>query len=292
MKVCLITCAKNEDEHIEEFLEHYFDIVGVDHIFWIDNNSEPLKPVVINDDRVTVIDKRDVMFDSGVKPPLMIMKDLVNDAYQKYVVGSEYDWCCYFDPDELLELPCSNIKDYLAKMEGYEVMLMPWVMHGNNNYIWEKELPSNRMKVNYGYESNYDYSKIEYKPILKTKKQYEIDIYYFDPRRIILNCPFDKIAIDQSCKLHHYRVQCIETYIKHKVNNGFYGMENRAKWCKNIFNSSVFTQSNVRIELDRIGDFHELLMEYGLNDMITKYDRIFLKIKYGILLYPSKSNVS
>ena len=292
MKVCLITCAKNEDDHIEEFLAHYFDIVGIDHIFWIDNNAEPLKPVIINDDRVTVIDKRDVNFDSGEKTPLYIMRDIVNEVYQSYVVGSEYDWCCYFDPDELLELPCSNIKEYLAERANDEVLLMPWVMHGNNNYIWEKELPSNRMKVNYGYENNYDYSKNEYKPIFRTNGNYMLDIFFFDPSRIIINCPLNKIGIDQTCKLHHYRVQCIETYIKHKVNNGFYGMANRAQWCKNIFNSSVFTQSNVRIEPDKYGDFYDLLIKYGLNDMITIYDRIFLSLHYGFILYPSKKKTS
>lgn len=289
MKVCLITCAKNEDDHIEEFLEHYFDIVGIDHIFWIDNNSEPLKPVVINDDRVTVIDKRDVNFDNGSQPPLFIMKDLVNEIYQSYVVGTDYDWCCYFDPDELLELPCKNIKEYLSDKDKYDTLLMPWVMHGNNNYIWEKELPSDRMKINYGYEDNYDYSKIEFKPIFRTKNEFALDIYFFDPRRIILNCPMDRICVDKECKLHHYRVQCIETYIKHKINNGFYGMANRAVWCKNIFMSSVFVQSNVRIEMDKYMDFYDLIMKYGLNNFMTKNDRIFLFVKYGFRIYTTES---
>lgn len=282
MKVCLITSAKDEDSHIEEFIDHYFNIIGIDHIFWIDNNTEPLKPVNINDDRVTVIDKRHVNFDSGENEPILIMKKTLNEVYQEYIVGSEYDYCCYFDPDELLEINC-NIKEYIIN-KNKNVILIPWVMHSNNNYIWESELPSKYMKVNYGFENNYSNTRLEYKPIFRTKKEYELDIFFYDKNGIINNCDESDIYIDNDSKLHHYRIQCIETYIKHKIKNGFYGQKYKSKWCRNLFASSQFRTSNVYISKDRSNDFKELIIYYGIDKYLTYKDKSYLRLIYNITI--------
>lgn len=286
MKVCLITCAKNEDEHIEEFLDHYFNIIKIDHIFWIDNNTKPLKPVVINDNRVTVIDKTNVNFDViGDKTPLNMLMEVINETYQNYIVGN-YDWCCYFDPDELLELNHNDIHTYLKNKSLINIILVKWVLHGNNNYIWESELPSNKMKINYGFHDNQSEMRVEYKPIFKVNKDYIFDHFFYNEKKIIYHKDYKKlnIYIDNNIKLHHYRLQCIETYIKHKIINGFYGQVNRESWCSNLFDASQFYESNPIITADKFAEFKKVIVKYEIDKIMTENDKEYLFKNYKISL--------
>ena len=284
MKVCLMTCARNEDEHIQEFLEHYLDILKFDHIFWIDNNTEPLEPVVINDDRVTVVDMRHVNFDNGTEKPLKILRRTLNDVYRSHIIGSEYDWCMYADVDELLDINGEDIHSYLEKKDA-DTILVPWVIHSNRGYIFESELPSDRMKDNYGYDDNqHDPIKEEYKPIFKTKPYYYINIFFTKKYSIIMGC--DNIIVDYDVKLHHYRIQCLETYIKHKIINGFYGHVNRARWCRNLFSSSQFKRSSVEIPVEKFDLFRELLKKYDIDKKMTDEDKNYLETTYNFSMEP------
>jgi hypothetical protein len=281
MKVCLLIIAKDEEYHLEEFLDHYFNIVGIDHIFWIDNNNEPLKPVVINDNRVTVIDKRNVDFCDSSLSKIKHQTKLLNEVYQEYIVGSEYDWCCNFDGDELLDLKGCNIKDYLSKYEDVDYIPVIWTLHGNNGYILESELPSNKLKVNYGYDNitrkPNDWK--EYKPIFRTKPSIKMDVDEYTHKETALS-GYSNMLFDENITLHHYRIQCLETYFKHKVLNGIYNRKNIDSWMCNLLSGVVFDNSKAYIPKSKIKLLEKLVKKYSY--IFNLDDRIKLKYVYNI----------
>lgn len=124
-KYLVLTCAKNENDYIIEWVEHYLNL-GFDKIIIADNNDlgdESLFLLLqdyINKNQVQVWDCRGI---GAVQIPL----------YSDFCEFSNYKWCAYFDCDEFLEINnYTNIKDYLNTLNGCDCLCINWLMYGPN----------------------------------------------------------------------------------------------------------------------------------------------------------------
>lgn len=124
-KYVIFTCAKNENDYIVEWIEHYLNL-GFDKIFICDNNDDDkllrLLNIYIENGSVEILDcRRFTMFQGGVN--------------NMFCTAGNFAWCGFFDCDEFLELGVyDNIKDYLATKEE-DCIAFNWVMYGSNGEI-------------------------------------------------------------------------------------------------------------------------------------------------------------
>ena len=118
----VLTCAKNEDRYLTEFVGHYLNL-GFDKVIIADNNDEPtiypiLEPYLIKG-TVEIWNCR--KFGS-----------FQVQLYAMFANEGNYKWCGYFDADEFLEIGCySNIKDYLATVNE-DCVSFNWINFGSN----------------------------------------------------------------------------------------------------------------------------------------------------------------
>jgi len=147
-KTALCAIAKNENRYIREWIEHYKNL-GIKHIYLYDNNEldgEHFEDVIgdyIDSDFITVIDVR------GVQKGLVYDKNGLNlqprcykECYEKY--GYSYDYMCFFDIDEFLELKNGiTLSDYLTseKIKAYDTILVPWEIYDDNGQIFYENRP-------------------------------------------------------------------------------------------------------------------------------------------------------
>lgn len=129
-KYIVCACAKNENDYIIEWVEHYLKL-GFDKIIICDNNDDnSLESVLqqyIENGTVEIFDCR--KFGS-----------FQVQFYSMFCTEGNYKWCAYFDCDEFLELATySNIKDYLATKENEVCISFNWVMYGSEGEISKKE---------------------------------------------------------------------------------------------------------------------------------------------------------
>ena len=130
-KYVVCTCAKNENDYIIEWINHYLNL-GFDKIFICDNNDignnslyETVKEYV-HKGVVEIFDCRH-------------LSCFQVQFYSMFCTEGNYKWCGYFDCDEFLELPAYfNVKHYLSKREDELCVSFHWVMYGSNGKI-EKE---------------------------------------------------------------------------------------------------------------------------------------------------------
>ena len=103
-KYLVFTCARNENDYIVEWVEHYLKM-GFDKIIICDNNSdnaiETILKKYIEEGTVEIFDFRNC-------------SSFQVQTYSIFARYGNYKWCAYFDCDEFLELNCySNIKEFL-----------------------------------------------------------------------------------------------------------------------------------------------------------------------------------
>ena len=108
IKICVCTCAKQENEYVREFVEYYKNY-GVDKIFIYDNNDEKderLETYIseyVNNGYVQIINYREKK---------KIQFKAFNECYKEN--KNKYDWFIYYDIDEFIHLEnYKNIKTYL-----------------------------------------------------------------------------------------------------------------------------------------------------------------------------------
>lgn len=126
----VFTCAKNEDDYIKEWIEHYLSL-GFDKIIIADNNDDNTKlPKLlenyISENRVQIFDCH------GLKKFQLYI-------YNMFLEERNFKWCAFFDCDEFLELSIhSSIKDFLQPINE-ECVLINWLMFGSNDEIHRRE---------------------------------------------------------------------------------------------------------------------------------------------------------
>ena len=140
MKVAVCCIACQENAYIREWIEHYKNL-GVDTIFLYDNNksweaNEYFEDVIndyIESGFVIKIDQRDIVFQD-------FQSTMYNHCYDTH--KNEYDWFCFFDCDEFLELKkINNIKDFLGqeKFNDFQIVKINWLSFNDNGNIYRTE---------------------------------------------------------------------------------------------------------------------------------------------------------
>ena len=124
MKIALLCVAKNEEEHLLEFIDHYINL-GITTIFFGDNNDvgnniqyDVLKPY-INSGKVQYYNYQGI-------------EDIQHKFYTNiyFQEKDNYDWYCVFDCDEFLDLKNKflNIEEFISQKQfkNTDVIFVKW----------------------------------------------------------------------------------------------------------------------------------------------------------------------
>ena len=133
IKVCICTCAKNENKYVREFVTHY-KRYGIDKIFIYDNNNEMTENF---ENIISDFIKTGFVEIINYRERLKIQMEAFNDCYQKN--KNNYDWFIFYDMDEFIHLHnYKNIKNYLSKSSftKCDVIYLNYVIHTDNNQIY------------------------------------------------------------------------------------------------------------------------------------------------------------
>ena len=140
MKVALCCIVKDENKYLVEYVEHYKSI-GFSHIYiydYNDKNGEHPEEVLqkyIDEGFVTIIDVREVD-----RPQLAVYQHCYNN-YNK-----DYNWMCFFDADEFLEIRNSNFNDINELLSqdiynNYNAIVVNWELYGDNEQLYYNDKP-------------------------------------------------------------------------------------------------------------------------------------------------------
>ena len=129
-KYLVCTCAKNENNYIVEWIEHYLKL-GFDKIIICDNNDDDsLESVISEYTNRGVVE----IFNCRGFGSFQVQ------FYSMFCTEGNYKWCAYFDCDEFLELGVySNIKDYLATKQNDICISFNWMTYGSGGQYHMKE---------------------------------------------------------------------------------------------------------------------------------------------------------
>ena len=125
--VCV--CAKNEDDYIEEWIEHYLKL-GFDKIVLADNN-----------DKDTLSERISRFIEDGT---VYLVNCRNNNAffqvqfYSLFCADSNFKWCAFFDVDEFLEIYNDSIKSLLGPISE-DVVCFNWLLFDSNGERYKKE---------------------------------------------------------------------------------------------------------------------------------------------------------
>lgn len=127
--VCLL--IKDENDYLEEWLEHY-DSIGFNHFYIFDNNSnKPIEETVKEIAGGRYLPKCTIIKFNKYK------KNMQFECYQKCLIdyGSESRWIAFLDTDEFLDIDGNNINKFLESRENKCAIFFPWENHGASGRI-------------------------------------------------------------------------------------------------------------------------------------------------------------
>jgi pyruvyltransferase len=276
-RIALCAIAKNENNYIKEWIEHYYNL-GIDHVFLYDNNDidgenfYDVIPEYINSGFVTIINVR-----GEVSKQTEAYTECYRNNYEKY------NWIAYFDIDEFLELDIkykNDVKKFLSEsiFNFFNCIKVCWKQYDDNGLVKveNNNYSVNRFKtyrdVNENYVSNTT------KSILRTVFDggFIIDSPHGSWSNNIRCCNSigepvkNKMFLDKSiwdgALLKHYRFKTIEEYIINKINRG---------WPTLYGNSGVD-----KMNIDWFFDFNERTKEkedYGKNILsLVKNNHLYI----------------
>ena len=135
MNIGICAIAKGENDYIEEWVNHYIDIVGVDTIFLYDNNDDEYEDVsnriVKNKQKVVVLRWKSTNNWNETQTTAY------NDCWKKH--HDEYDWIGFFDIDEFMVLDEGIRLDNLLSLQPYvdsESVRLTWHMYDDNDLLY------------------------------------------------------------------------------------------------------------------------------------------------------------
>ena len=154
MKIAICAIARAENNYIEEWINHYIDVIGAEHIYLYDNNSYDYENVVTRIHKHK--DKVDVIRWSGNQ----------EDAYTNCWMAhrDQHDWIGFFDIDEFLVLDNGVSLDVLFSREPYasaSSVRVTWLMFDDNELI-ERDISVPVMKAFTHYNTRWVLSKSMY----------------------------------------------------------------------------------------------------------------------------------
>lgn len=173
-KYIVCTCAKNEDEYLREWVQHYLDL-GFDKIVIADNNDErriaPILHDYIRDEKVEVLQCHGV---DQMQLPF----------YNQFMRQGNYKWCAYYDCDEFLELNTGqNIKEFLDEQTS-DVVIFNWITYGFDNIAFKKEGRIQDRFVNPLYPIMYQKENMFVKSIIKGGHAHQENSYFISAHTI------------------------------------------------------------------------------------------------------------
>lgn len=138
LKIALCTIARLENRYIREYITYYKNL-GISKIFLYDNNdiggedlSQPISDY-ISQGFVELIDYREG------HEFVQVVLDAYTDCYNKH--NHEFDWICFFDPDEYLTFmdETLNLQSYLNMkiFKPYYAIHVNWMLYGDNEQLYD-----------------------------------------------------------------------------------------------------------------------------------------------------------
>ena len=172
MHVALCAIAKNENLYIREWVEWYKKL-GISKIFLYDNNDidgERFDDVIsdfIQQGFVEIINRRGIVKTTSNDKNGQTIQGL---AYQDcfYNHYKEYDWMCFFDIDEFLEIyyKYKDLNHFLNNFNMFDGISVQWKMYGDNGQMFFNNKP---LYTRFKCENNASYDR-HLKMILKCKE--------------------------------------------------------------------------------------------------------------------------
>ena len=128
-KYIVCTCARGENDYLDEFVSHYLGM-GFDKVIICDNNDDNSVEDVLR----SYIDAGTVeIFDCRGFGSFQVQ------FYSMFCHEGNYKWCGYFDADEFLELGVyDNIKEFLDTIEE-DCISFNWIVYGTNGEYHKRE---------------------------------------------------------------------------------------------------------------------------------------------------------
>ena len=305
-KYIVFTCAKNEDDYIIEWVDHYLKL-GFDKLIIADNNDDNTKlPGLLN----TYIENGVVeIFDCHG------LKEFQLYIYNMFLQEGNYKWCAYFDCDEFLELTIhSNIKEFLNEINE-NCVLIHWLVFGSNGKIKkENGRIQDRFKLPV---SPVPFFKENFyvKPIIRggVKNYWMIDTHTpLNNNGDVYNLGGYKI-VDYASHVYspvcyryayikHYYTKSFEEWMNGKVKRGwpdkmpkilkesnYFLLQNKETFPVNKFNLGLFVDNEFFVDYCEKENIKDAIQKYNVFDF-----RASTKNIYSLLLYVCNflSNVS
>lgn len=234
LKVALCAIAKNENLYIREWVEWYKNL-GISKIFLYDNNEldgERFEEVIndyIENGFVEVINRR------GITKTVTSDKDgqtLQGLCYGNCYYGhySEYNWMCFFDIDEFLEIydKYDGLFDFLFDFSEFDGIRVQWKMFGDNNQLYYENKP---VMKRFKKESNSSYDR-HVKQIINCHKEFDEELLFcahgvLNKKYNFVNLKKEKLKNvymdiiyhdDLPVYLNHFYCKSTEEFFKRKYN--------------------------------------------------------------------------
>lgn len=282
-KYVVFACAKNEDEYIVEWVEHYLQL-GFDKIIIADNNDEETLNNILNK-----------YIEEGIVQ-IFDVKGLHHfqcEIYDMFMHYGNYKWCAYYDVDEFLELiQHSNIKELLDTIEE-DTISFNWLMFGSNDeYIKQSNKIQERFKnpvypiiqckenmfiktIIKGGPKNGYFNHSHY-PIFSENENYKHNICGEEVVNVIDKQVFYPLRYKIGY-IKHYYTKSFEEYINKSKRGWPDGNDDSA--LADINHYYMFNSNN-KPNLMSIsqGLFSHVGVSDFYKDVVSKYDVIFLEI--------------
>ena len=137
-KICLCVIAKQENQYIKEFVEHYKKY-GIDKIYIYDNNDIDGEKFEYSIENYIKNGFIELINYKGIKIPQI---KAYNDCYKRY--NKFYDWLIFFDVDEFIFLKNYNsLKSFLnrKRFEKCNRVEFNWIFYTDNNLLYYEDKP-------------------------------------------------------------------------------------------------------------------------------------------------------
>lgn len=256
--VCVI--SKNEEQYLEEWVEHYKEL-GFDNVLFYDNNEEGddsqynVLKNYIDEGFVIYHDYR--MYHNCSQQTMCYIECL--KIYKK-----EYDWIAFFDVDEFLTLEKhKNIKEFLThnkEYEKYDSIAIRWIIMDDNDLVKNDGRPCKerftRKNINFqpNMKSIANTKKIDIK---KTEDNFNLHYLSFDNnicnvRGEKCNRFKDKKEENPIVYLKHFRFKTVEELIE-KIKRGdayFINFDRQNELIEWFFNCNKRTEEKEKLIKD------------------------------------------
>lgn len=275
MTCAIIVQIKDENRYLDEWIT-YHKMLGVNHIFIIDNNN------IDGENPHDIIDKYDSYItyinDRGNRNKEILQKNYIN-TYHQY--KDDYDWFIFIDVDEFIILnKYTYINDYLNSeiFNNVEQIHLNWVIYDDNDLIYDD--PSKSVMHRFTRRMEPDLDK-EY-PLYNLCKSILRGGKHIDEHRLhnIINYNHPFVTVDNIgntisqedgssihdetyCYINHYMTKSLEEFIYKKYNKddgshtyqydfekGFFIInkhtEEKDKYIDNFLNSKITPKKDIK----------------------------------------------